>query len=432
MDRTGPTAPDVDAEYRPVSADEDEEFRDLLRYAFRPAEGPRDPSEDGGSDLGENRGMYVGDDLRAACRHHFWETTVRDATVDLAGLSAVASPPESRRKGLVAAMLAESLAEYRDRGCEFAALWPFDRSFYDRYGWGSANARAVVSCAPAELSALDEGDGSGYGAGEYDPGEFRRLDADDWALADEVYRDHAARYDLSIDRSEDWWRERTFDGWSTTPFVYGVERAGELVGYLRYEVDDGAGRDDRTLVVHESAWRDDDAFRDLLRFAYYHDSQVGEVEFRGVAGGHLRDLLDVVDADHEVRGGPMVRVVDVERALSAVRYPENVTSEVSLAVRDSVVPANDGRFRLSVADGTGTVERLDGASGGNDVSDGAADVVVGCSVAALSELVVGYRAVGALSRVSNLAVTADADDETALVRLGRVFPPRAVFLRDFF
>lgn len=444
--------------YRPVPEDRRDEFDAMVAYAFSPTDGPPDGAGDEAGDddpnLGDLRGMFDGDRLRAVCRHHYWPTTVRGATVELAGLSAVASPPESRRQGLVGRLLGASLEEYRAKGCPLAALWPFDREFYARYGWGTANARAVVTCEPEALATFDA-DGrtdEGYGHGDYDPGEFRRLDPDEWGVTDAVYREHAAGFDLSIERDEAWWRQRRFDSWSGRPHVYAVERGGDPCAYAIYEVEDGDSRADRTLTVFESAWTDDGAFRDLLRFAYYHDSQVGTVELHGRAGGRLRDLPDCADVEFERRGGPMVRVVDVVAALEAVEFPHDETVDLTLSVSDPLVERNDGRFLLSVQEGTGRVERLgdrtptgsgapEAAAGDESTADDAAsvdpdpDLHVDCSVAALSELVVGYRSAPALSRVSDLRVSAREPTGVAagpVERLGALFPPRPVYLRDFF
>jgi predicted acetyltransferase len=407
--------------YRSLS-DDDDRFDRFVRYAFRPEEGP--PSEDDFDDagLGERRGMFNGEELRAVCRHHFFSARVRGVDVDLAGLSAVASPPESRRQGVVGEMLAESLTEYRDRGCELAALWPFKRSFYARYGWATANRYVTVDLPAEELAFADEGD---------ERGTFRRVDPDDWAPLDAVYDDHAARYTLALDRTEEWWRERVFSGWGTDPYVYAVDCDGEgedegTVGYVRYTIEDGEGEGEGDrLVVTDAAWTDRDAFGDLLRFCYYHDSQVDVVRLRGATDGGMWDLQDLVSDDREVTvtvsRGPMVRVVDVEDALERFSYAAGVDEHLRVAVSDPVADWNDGVFDLDVTDGTATCRHV-GRAADMDI-----DVDVALSVNALSQAVVGYRPVDRLANIGE--VTADVD---SLARLDTVFPATDVYLREFF
>src|SRR6476619_4368216 len=51
------------------------------------------------------------------------------------GLSAVATPPESRRQGLIGRLIRATLEEIRGRGWPLSALYPFYFPFYKRYGW---------------------------------------------------------------------------------------------------------------------------------------------------------------------------------------------------------------------------------------------------------------------------------------------------------
>jgi len=421
-----------DPEYRPIPGDRGDEFDRMVRYAFRPQEGPpddqrEDSDDEDGQRVGERRGLFDDGDLLAVCRQIYWPSTVRGAGVSLAGLSGVASPPESRRRGYVDRLMADSLEEYHDRGCEFTVLWPFERSFYARYGYATANAIARLSCPVEALSFAADRDPR-VSATDPDrvPGEFRRVLEDDWAALDSVYRDHAAPYALSLDRDEDWWRERVFGAWGTDPYVYACERDGEVRGYVSYTIEDDHDEngDGRTFRMRDLAWTDYDAFLDLLRFAYYHDSQVDRVRLFGDPAGALRDVLDLIpspgdEVDLTVRPGPMVRVVDVERALSTVNYPD-CDERFVLSVSDPVVDRNDGRFLLDVADGAGSCRRVESDAGSRDPK-------VECSMGALSQAAVGYRSVDRLRRVADLD-----GDPGALDRFADAFPPDRVYLRDFF
>ncbi len=297
-------------DYRPLPVEYEDEYDQFLRYAFRPEDGPPSDDEDDDSpELGDRRGMFDGDDLRCVCKHHWFTTRIRGDWQEMAGLSAVASPPESRHGGLVREMLAESLAEYRENEVYFSALWPFSYEFYRKYGWATVNKCAHYETTP---DALD--------LGVEPAGEFRRLDADDWELLVPVFDAHSEEYALSTDRTEDWWRERVFKGWKKDPYAYAWMKDGEARGYLVYTVNEDD--DGKRLKVWEMASVDDDAHRHLLRFMQYHDSQIETVELYYTPEN--TDLLDIVadprDVDCEIRTGPMFRLVDVPRALETISY----------------------------------------------------------------------------------------------------------------
>ncbi|WP_435144445.1 GNAT family N-acetyltransferase [Halobaculum sp. P14] len=392
-------------DYRPVPDDHVDAYDRLLAYAFAPERGP-DPDRDG-PDRPEGfhrRGLYGvddatptadldADDLGVACGYHDFSMRLRGDVHDVGGVSAVASPPEHRRSGLVREMLGALHEELRDGGVAFAALWPFKYEFYARMGYARVSAYSRTTVDVDALSA----------AAPKPAGEFVRLRPDDWERLDAVY-DAAATEPLAFDRTEDWWRCRVFQSWESDPFVYGWERDGDLRGYVVYAVDEDDG--DRTLAVREHAAVDAAARGHLLRFCWTHDSQVDRVRLGGNATDWLFDLLDdPAAADTTVKPGAMLRVVDVPAALTAVDYPDGADVDVALDVTDGGCPWNDDAFRLSVADGDADCGRTDGSP----------DATLG--IGALSRLVVGSHAADRLATLGDL----DADDD-ALAALDKAFP----------
>ncbi|WP_256299177.1 GNAT family N-acetyltransferase [Haloarchaeobius salinus] len=408
--------------YRPLTDDEAATFHEFVTYAFRPQAGPGameyDPDEQHERDrLGAKRGVFDDDgDPLAVCRHFWFETTLRGATVEMPGLSAVASPPEHRRGGNVRRMLEGSVQEYHDREAPICALWPFEYGFYRQYGWETANRYVDIACPPETLEfAAEAADAEAERTGrETGDARWRRLDGDDWAAVDAVYRADTAGMDLTVHRDEDWWRYRRFTGWEDDPFVYGWGTEDELRAYVIYEVSEGD--DGRELDVWEHRARDHEAYLRILAFCRDHDSQVSTVTLHEQPDTVLPDLVeDRGEVETELQGGPMVRIVDVADALETVGY--DADGVVTLAVDDGLAPWNDGVFRLDVTDGVGTVHRVD---------DGA-DVDAGLDIGALSQMLAGYAPADRLAKTTDLR----ADDET-LGTLDRLFPENDAAILDFF
>ena len=392
-------------DYRPVPDDRREEFHDLLHYAFSLEDGHADfdPEEDP-DEIGVRRGLFDGDDLAVVCRHYWFDARVRGTWVPAPGLSAVASPPEHRHRGYISQLLEESLDEYRERGSVLSVLWPFKYSFYRKYGWDTCSRFSKITCEPEHLAFTQENA----------RGEFRRATPDDWPALDDIYRTAADR-DLAIDRSEAFWRHRAFEGWKKDPFVYVWEDEGEPRGYVIYAVE--AEDDGKTFQVYDLAAADETAFRNCLRFLYYHEAQVESVSIRGPPDAELLDRLPEQWAvDCEVSRGPMARIVDVPAALEALEYPNDLQGSVRIGVADPLVEWNDGTFGVSFEDGTAACR---------EVTD---DPPVELSIAALSQLFVGYRSLDRLRRATDIVVR----DESAAELLARAFPPREVFLREGF
>lgn len=405
-------------DYRPIPEAHTDAVRRLLTYAFQPENGPDlDDDDHERPDEYHRRGLYDvdpetpdedldADDLTVMCAYYDFTARIRDEFHHVGGVSAVASPPESRRQGYVADLLANLHREFREQSIPFAVLWPFKYAFYRRFGYAMTNTSVTTSVPPVEL-----GDVVPAAAGS-----FRRLEADDYDELDAVHRAWATET-LGLQRTEGWWRYRAFQGWRKDPYVYGWEDdEGQLRGYLFYTIDEDG--DDKRMDVFELAAVDDEARGQLLRFCRDHDSQVDTVRIRGGPGETrlLDTLADPRAADVEVRPGPMARIVDLEAAVDALSFPDDAAGSVTLTVRDDHCDWNDGTFELTVGSDGVTCLRSD------------ADADASLDVGALSQLALGSLSVDELERNDNLTVEDDATRET----LASLFPTDTVYLREGF
>lgn len=401
-------------DYRSVPDDRGVEFVRTTSYAFDLEGGPRDDdglaerADSDAASLGERRALFDGDDLLVVCAHHPLSMRVRGEFRAVGGVSAVASRPEHRRRGLVRDLIAESLREYRDRGWQYATLWPFKRSFYRRLGWGAASRHAKVELPPDALSfAADARDGA-----------FRRVDGDDWAALDRVHRETYRDWDLALDRSEEWWRHHVLESWRDDPYAYLLERGGEPAGYVVYYVHDGD--DGSRMAVADLGYVDRDAYRECLRFCYDHDSQVESVVLHGPVDLSLLDRVDDPSAvEYEVTTGAMLRLVDVPAAFEALSYRDAPDGDLLLAVSDSLADWNDATFRLSIQGDTADCTRADADPGDADVETG---------VATLSQVHAGYFGVGEATDLGDLTV----QDRDAADLLAAALPERDTYVTDGF
>jgi predicted acetyltransferase len=400
-------------------------FADRVNYAFRPEAGPdwepRDDPPDPFTPLGfyESPADESGDgapdatpdveSLAAVCGCYDFTVRIRGDWHGAPGLAAVASPPETRRRGIVARMLDALLERHRAEDVAFSVLWPFEYAFYRRFGWATANNYARLTVPPEQLSAVAP-----------DPtGSFRRLDPDDDVDAMRAVHEAWATESLAVDRTDGWWRDVVFGGDDPDAFVYGwADEDDDLRGYVVYAFERRDEGDGRRLVVRELASADDEAEAHLLRFCRDHDSQVEEVRF-----ARLPEWCRPIDAypdprtaTLEIRPGPMVRIVDVAVALSAVSY--DATGDVTLGVSDGRCGWNDGTFRLRVSADDAACRPAEGAT------DPDCEIEIG----ALSQLVVGARAVDEVVRAGDASVA----DGAAARTLDRLFPRERTFLREGF
>lgn len=379
-----------------------ERYRRLIDYAFHPEDGPPGPDREIPDRIADRYGVYDGEQLLATGALYEFDVRIRDEWASLGGVAAVSSPPEHRRGGNVRLLCRTLLEECRGRGIGLAALWPFSHGFYRQFGWAIATTFTDYEAPPEQLAA----------AGRTDAGRFEPVGPDDWERLEQVQRAHGEGTTLSRKRSEQWWRNRTFDHGDETPWAYAWLRGDEIRGYVVYTFDNED--DSRRLRVLDFSAVDREARHHLLGLLGTHDSQVETVTLTLAQETTLLDDVDDPDeVDCSARAGPMVRLSDVPLVLGSCPYPDAVETTVVIEISDplSVV---DGRYELSVSDGSGTCEETP------------AEPEATVDVGTLSQLVVGYRGVDAL-RGDGLQCS-----ETVGNRLKTLFPTTRVCLREFF
>jgi predicted acetyltransferase len=396
-----------------LSADRYDEFRRIVDYAFHPDAGPQE-YDDEPERIADRYGAFVDDDLVSVCGHYDLRANLRGEWARLAGLAAVATPPEHRREGYVGALVDDALERWRGE-YPLSALWPFSRSYYEQFGWATANTATTYTCPPDQLSFA-------RGAAQ---GRARPVEPDEWRVLQSVHETAAERTTLALKRrSETWWRERILsEGGDDRPWAYVWERDDEVCGYLVYDFEDaGEGFEQRRLAVDDMAAVDHEARLGLLGFLADHDSQATEIRFAAAGRTDLLDLVPDPDAvDCEVETGPMVRVVDAADALETCPYPAEANADLTLAVTDATAEWNDGVFDLAVADGEADCAPRDADA---ETVDPDATLDVGT----LAQLVVGYHDVASARRVGDLSVA----DESVADAFAALFPTERVYLRTFF
>ena len=375
-------------ELRPIPDDEagEELFARYVRYAFSPDKGPTlDLDDDRPDPPAQGYGLY-GEPAEpvSVCASYDFPLRVRGTTLTAGGVSAVATPPEHRRRGHVRTMMRELCREYRAAETPLSALWPFKHAFYAAFGWATCARYLSWTTEPSMLRSAAVSDGT-----------WERVDADAWEELDAVHAAAVEGRALALDRWEAWWRERQLRSWETDPYVYvWRDDDGEPGAYVCYRVEGDWG--DRTLTVTDYAAVDTDATRRVLGFLANHDSQASEVTFRTAVDHPLHALVDDPDElEASLSTGPLARVVDVPGTLEPLAYPADST--VTLGVEDPLLDAVTGAYELAVTDGTASVARL-----GDDPAEADARLRVG----ALAQLAVGYRPASALARTDDLAADA--------------------------
>jgi predicted acetyltransferase len=340
---------DLASQLRPVTAEEWPGFIRTMCAVF--GEEPRGPYIDTPSPVAElDRSLGLWDRGRAVATSGLYslELTVPGAVVPCAGVTWVTVSPTHRRRGVLTAIMRRQLDEIHEQQREpVAGLWAAEGAIYGRFGYAPAAYRGGLTGRPDRLGFRRDVD---CGTGRVD-----MVDVDEYRAAAVGIHDQLRRLvPGNLARDERWWDRVLRDdadnrnGATARSYVVHLDADETPTGYAAYRVkgsETDGSEPDNTLLVEEIRALHPAAYAALWQFLLSIDL------VRTIKASHqspddpLRHLLQDPRA---LCSSPVdslwLRLVDVDRALSARRYPAPV--DLVLEVRDDFCSWNTGRWRL--------------------------------------------------------------------------------------
>ena len=295
--------------------------------------------------------------------------------VPMAGVAAVKIAPEVRGQGLGRQLMIEVLREIAARGYPLSALYPATMPIYRALGWELAGgryhavvpARALRSIAPPD-KAIAGGSGQGIPGGyPRESGAPPRAST----VPDDMLRPAmpalrpAARGDAAeviavIGRAHQAARDLgpvTRDLASVQSWFNASPGAYRYLcddGFISYQWQPGNGGLFADWMVAASPG----AQRALLALLAGHSSTADTVELRTSPDSPLWWLLRERDAKLVKRSMWMLRVIDLQAAITSRGFASGITGAVRMTVVDGALSPNGGTWELTVFGGAGAVEKV--------------------------------------------------------------------------
>jgi predicted acetyltransferase len=343
-------ADDPAPQLRPATPEEWPAFLKAMVGAF--GETPTGPYVDTPppvAELDRSLGLWDGDRVVATSGIYSRSLTVPGAVVPCAGITWVTVAPTHRRRGVLTSIMRRQLTETHEQGREpVAALWASESSIYGRFGYAPATVRGGLSGRTERLRLRPDID-LGTGRVGVVPLETYRPAAA--ALYDTVRRFVPG----NLARDERWWTRLLRDepddrnGATERQFLLHTEADGTVSGYAAYRIKAGwtdGGEADGTSIVEEVRALSTPAYASLWKVLLSVDLVRTLQVPRASADDPLKQMLtDPRALNLRPADGMWVRLVDVDRALAARRYPAPI--DLVIEVRDEFCPWNAGRWRLS-------------------------------------------------------------------------------------
>ncbi len=270
----------------------------------------------------------------------------------MAGITAVGTRPEYRRRGLLRQIMTQAFVQQRERGQSLAGLWASQAAIYQRYGFATLGAMRTYQIDTVDIT---------FNAFETGETAVKRFAGSD-ALQDvkSVYRQFAEQRFGYLHRAQPMWMD-TIYGYDATqgPLWTAVAyEGGQAVGYVIYTL-----RADKVahaargqeIVIRDLAWLNLPAYHSLWQYVAAHDL-VGRVSWKNApVDDPLTELLAEPRMCHCRDEEPSwLRIVDVEAALAQRGY--SADGDIVLGVADDrLAPWNSGTWHLRVTGGVAEV-----------------------------------------------------------------------------
>jgi predicted acetyltransferase len=328
--------------------------------------------------------------------------------VKMSGIGGVGTLPEARSGGYIRMIFEKLLPEAYENGVVFSNLTPFSHAFYRKFGYELACARNEITIPTREFAGLKM------------RGKFTQIfPGDDTSALAFVHNAYIKPLNHGIHR--DYWADnrawRVFTNecpYSTGTFLYLWRNSeGDSKSYIKYQ-HEKAGQEN-IMRVKELAFVDREGLYGALSLVSGLSSQYST--FKWAAPTFLEPVDFIVNmwaVDQRLVPRDMTRIVNVKTALSLMRRPEGEGC-YTIEVVDKQISANNKRFLVEYGDGV-------------RVSETAKEPNMRCTVAALSQLVMGYRT------LENALLTKQTDIEVLGNRetLDKVWTLRPQHITEYF
>ncbi|MBU1950333.1 MAG: GNAT family N-acetyltransferase [Candidatus Eisenbacteria bacterium] len=259
----------------------------------------------------------------------------------MAGVAAVQISPEQRGYGAAGFLMKSLLEELHDEGVPLSTLYASTQAFYRKAGYEQAGNRIQYECPLV------------YPKNGRSDLPIHPVDPSHHAPFQSIATKRAGLSNGQLDRNETMW-EKIATQKDQIVYAYLIGEESHPEGYIFFHQEKSTGLG-YSLHIHDMAALTPAAGRALLDFLMGH----GPIGRSAVwAGPAIEPLLCITaEQNFQVKRSMrwLTRLVDLRRALTLRGYPDGVEGEIHFMIDDDLLPANCGRFVLSVGGGKGAI-----------------------------------------------------------------------------
>lgn len=327
------------------------------------------------------------------------------------GIGNVSTYPQHRRKGAIRAIFMEILKESYESGQTFSYLYPFSEAFYSAFGYRRADNSIRHTYSLHVLPDYRFTGSFSIKQGNGVPQDYKT-----------AYFVFAEKFNMMVKRGElDWKNLTEAKGSENNNYAYLYRDAdGVPRGYLVFK------KTERTMRCREFVFDSLTTLKALFSFARGFQADYDYIHFHAPACLNLACFCpDFVphNSSRELANNGMVRVINMENALSGARYLTDGT--VRIAVADPCLAGNNAVFTVSVKNGRASSVEKELLPQGADLTGIDCDIAMPVSV--FSAAITGHYLVRDFDFMEEVSY-----DKSRLSMLEGIFYKKDSFINNYF
>ncbi len=259
--------------------------------------------------------------------------------VAMTGIAGVGVAPECRGTGAALSLMQQTIKELYANDVPISVLYPATQRLYRKAGYEQGGSFCGWEI-PAQSIQIRE----------------QPLPIKSVAISDifyELYTRQAKNINGYLNRNQTIWNRIIKPDNKEVFYAYIIGSIEKPEGYIVFSQN--RIENDNVLMVVDWVLLTNAAAQSFWSFLSNHRSQIDKIRWRGSAIDNLTLILPEQTAKNRFIQRWMLRLINVEKALSARGYCSGIETELHLEITDDLIAENNGKFILSIANGSGNV-----------------------------------------------------------------------------
>ncbi|MBV6624416.1 MAG: GNAT family N-acetyltransferase [Rivularia sp. (in: Bacteria)] len=263
-------------------------------------------------------------------------------SVAMTGIAGVGIAPESRGSGAALSLMQQTIKELYANDVPISVLYPATQRLYRKVGYEQGGSLCSWEISAQSIQFKEQ------------PLSVKSVPLDS-EIFYELYSKQGKNINGYLNRNQTIWNRIIKPSQKEVFYGYILGSLKQPEGYIIFSQRSIEG--DNVLIVVDWVTLTNAATTTFWSFLSNHRSQIDKIRWRSSAIDNLTLILPEQTAKIRSNKRWMLRIINVEKALSTRGYASTPEAELHLQIKDDLIAENNGKFILSVAKGSGNIAR---------------------------------------------------------------------------